>query len=468
MINEQPLFSLEDADLSNLLMPSWVKESSVNNASLRVDQNQKDQESFSSPRARSGFHQDRREGRSRNISKGRDNKDRSAFSKREQYPPRVTAPAAPAFHGWKIEFLPEQRGLDEIAKQLKTEAKAYPLFELAKLILEKPERYLLRFVKTSLVKKTSSKLYQCRLDDSLWLSEKELIAHVLKNYRDRYYLTETIEVESPKGSYAVIAVCGMSETILGPSNHHEYQAKVRRLHTERFPNLPFEVFKSRIKMVRDEALVEQWKTEQTTRETFTPCDTPEGSEAGKILTLAEVEMHFKREHATGLIVEVEEEAFLSGVVGIRFLTSSIRNSVQQALEELRRFPLPLSHLLGNEFTARGLQVFKAHENIVYVSIARPRVLNHQETPLSPPLTALIKALEAHYKSLRAEQWKAMVASRPLSTVETEAERESAVAKDLAWLIHEGYVVNYALRGFALAKKPQPERAAHDEKNKDIR
>ncbi|MFZ4115494.1 MAG: hypothetical protein ACOYK6_02080 [Chthoniobacterales bacterium] len=470
MSKNDPLFSLENADLSTLLMPSWVKEnsgSSVVSASVQSAEYRKN----STLPSRDPFPQARREGKSKSHGRNRgDNhpKTRSSFSKKDQHSSPPVIPKIPSFYGWKIEFLPEQRGLDEIAKQIKTESKAYPLFELARLLLEKPERYRLRCVKIPALTKNASKLYQCLLDESLWLSEKELITHVLKNYRDRYYLTETIEVEAPKGSYSSLAVCGMSQTILGPSNHHEYQAKVRQLHTERFSHLPLEAFKSRITMVHDEAMMEAWKKEQSIRETFLPQDVLDQSDTEKLkLTRDQLEAHFKKEHAASVIAEVKEELFLSGAAGMNLSSSSIKAAIQQALQELKRFPLPLSHLLGQELATRGLHIFKAHENIVYVSIARPRALNQQETPLSPALTALTHVLESHHKSPRAEQWKAMMESRPLKDGQTEAERESALAKDLSWLIHEGYVINYALRGFALAKKqkqPLPETGAVEVKS----
>jgi hypothetical protein len=435
MTNKEPLFSLEHTDLHTLLMPSWVKESSQIPC---YNQQYEDQKKYG-------------ERSSKNISQGRrnhDQKSRSFASKREV---KGNSPSpSVVFHGWKIEFIPEQRGLDEIAKQIRSEGKAYPLFELARLILQKPERYHLRFLKLPSTT-NASRIYQCLLDEGLWLSEKELIAHVLKKYRDRYYQVEKIEVEPPKGSYTSLAVCGMSQTILGPSNHHEYQAKVRQLHSERFSHLPFEVFKSRITMVRDEAMMEQWKKDQSLQEIFTPCTSSEVREEEKIIGYTQVEDHFKKEYASSIIKEISEEILLPATAGTSLSDNSIKSAIQQALQELRRFPLPLSHLLGQELTHRGLQIFKAHENIVYISVARPRSLS-QETPLSPSLIALIKAIESHQKSPRAEQWQVMLQSRPRNNDETQEQHESAIAKDLSWLIHEGYILNYALRGFAVAKK----------------
>ena len=95
--------------------------------------------------------------------------------------------------------------------------------------------------------------------------------------------------------------------------------------------------------------------------------------------------------------------------------------------------------------ARGLQLFKAHENIVYASLARPRSFHQQEKVVSDSVKNLLETLKVHAAAPRAEQWKALLASR--SPEQEAAEHEATLMKDLSWLLHEGYVVNYATRGF---------------------
>jgi len=57
--------------------------------------------------------------------------------------PRREAPRQdPVLAGWEVRILADPRGIDGLARQIKSTAMAYPLFDLAQLILEKPERYL--------------------------------------------------------------------------------------------------------------------------------------------------------------------------------------------------------------------------------------------------------------------------------------------------------------------------------------
>ena len=109
-----------------------------------------------------------------------------------------------------------------------------------------------------------------KADGSLWQTRKDAISHLLSKHLGRFYQKSSITTEAPKGAFSVVAQCGMSGILLGPPNHHEYTSRLIALHSERFRNMPFEVYKSRIKMMRDEALIEQWKTEQSTKTVYIP------------------------------------------------------------------------------------------------------------------------------------------------------------------------------------------------------
>ncbi|HVE17277.1 MAG TPA: hypothetical protein VNB29_11105, partial [Chthoniobacterales bacterium] len=165
--------------------------------------------------------------------------------------------------------MPDRHGVDGLAKQIKTSAKAYPLFDLARLVLEKSERYLVGFRRSV---ETATPLFQLKSDGSLWLSESEAVAHALATQMDKFYRRERIAVDPPKGTYPFVAVCGMSGVLLGPPNYHDYQSKLIRLHAEKFASMSFEAFKSRIRMERDEALIEKWKEEQSARDVYYAID----------------------------------------------------------------------------------------------------------------------------------------------------------------------------------------------------
>jgi len=223
----------------------------------------------------------RREGRSEGRPGGRDRNDRGGSRGREERRPEPVAKTL--LEGWKLQLVPEAPAIEGIAKQIRSRAKAYPLFELARLIVQLSDRYS---VKLEAVPEKATELFRAKLDDSLWTSRKEAVNHLLAKHLGKFYRSTSVTTEAPKGAFAVVAQCGMSGVLLGPPNHHEYTSKVIALHSSRFKNMPFEVYKSRIRMMRDEALIEQWKTEQSTKTIYIPL-TPSEAE-GEVVTQAEV------------------------------------------------------------------------------------------------------------------------------------------------------------------------------------
>src|SRR5690606_28141038 len=46
----------------------------------------------------------------------------------------------------EVSFIPEEKGVESLARQIKLTGRAYPLFEIAYLVLKKPERYHVELV----------------------------------------------------------------------------------------------------------------------------------------------------------------------------------------------------------------------------------------------------------------------------------------------------------------------------------
>ena len=181
-------------------------------------------------------------------------------------------------------------------------------------------------------------------------------------------------------------------------------------------------------------------------------ETVEGTEPVKLADMAAVERHFRANHADSLIAAVGEKTDVPGSTLARYSDTAARQFVQYAVGDLRRFPLPLAHVVGQQLSGAGLQIYKAHENITYISAARPRYLDRQSSPVAEGLAGILDYLESHPSVPRAEQWKALVALRTAAA--DDAAREAALAGDLSWLIHQGHVVDYARRGLEVVRRPR--------------
>lgn len=168
----------------------------------------------------------------------------------------------------QVDFVvePTKEAVQALCKHIRSTNRAYAMAEVAKMVLASADRYRVTFRAKSGKEGKPIRMVRCKIDGSVWLSREEAVAHFLNtpDLLKEFYQVEEVKTEAPKGNFSAIAVCGLSGTILGPPNHHEYQQNINTLHRERFGNMPLERFKSRIEMRRDEETLEQWKELKST------------------------------------------------------------------------------------------------------------------------------------------------------------------------------------------------------------
>jgi hypothetical protein len=257
--------------------------------------------------------------------------------------------------------------------------------------------------------------------------------------------------------------------ILGPPNYHDYQTKLRKLHAERFARMPFEVFKSRVKIVRDEAVVKQWVEEQSWKTEYNCLNVPEPL---KLASREEVEKHFRATHKETIIKPVESHV-ISGLAA-RSLRGGLGRVVQQLLAEQRRFPMQIATSLSQAFAHQGLQFFKVNKTVTHVAVARPHYLDLETTPVSAGVKRIVDFINANPKSNRRKLLEALAPSPaaptviPVAPVEGETApaapapaaieptpEQTALISDLHWLVHQGHVIEFANGQLDTAKKPLP-------------
>ena len=374
-------------------------------------------------------------------------------------------------------LLPEEKGVESLARQIRMTGRAYPLFDIAQMILQKPERHTVAFsVKKNAEGAPIQPLFACALDDTLWLSEAEAIAHVLKKHFSTFYQAERTATEPPKGKYTFVAQCGMSGVILGPPNHHDYQNQLRKLHAERFSRMPFEVYKSRVRIVRDEEVVKKWVEDQSFKTEYVCLNMPEPLRLG---SMEAVERHFRETHKDNIIKPVESYS-LNGTAARALRSAELTRLVRTIWEDQRRFPLQIATVLSQQFAGHGLQFFKVNKTFTHVSVARPHYLDLTLTPVSEGVQRIVEFINSHPKCTRRLLVEKLAptpapAPIPIPTVapETSATGEpnptpapppaspeptpeqNAVIGDLHWLIHQGHVIEFANGVLETAKKPIP-------------
>jgi len=393
---------------------------------------------------------------------------------RRDEPRERPAPPAP-LPDLNVAFIPEERGVEQLARQIKVTGRAYPLFQIALLILQKAERYSVLLTTKKKGEGVSQPIFVCALDDSPWLSEDEAVAHVLKHHFATFYQAERTATEPPKGVYTFVAQCGMSGVILGPPNYHDYQNQLRKLHTEKFSRMPFDMFKARVKIVKDEAVVKKWVEEQSFKTEYVCLNVPEPL---KLATLEEVEKHFRATHKDSIIKAVESFT-VAGLPSRTLRSQGLQRLVRQEWEHQKFFPLPIATKLSQQFAQHGLQFFKVNKTVTHVSVARPQFLDLETTPVSENIRRIVDFVNANAKCTRRKLIEALAPTPKVTVLEVKPDvaatapaaegaakaaepkapeatpEQTAVIVDLHWLIHQGHVLEFADGRMETAKKPVP-------------
>lgn len=379
--------------------------------------------------------------------------------------PRREPPVEDLPEGITVDLIPEPTGVDSLTRQIRQTGRAYPLFDIGHLILKRPDRYQLEFKATgNLPDGSPRQLYLCSLDDSIWMSEGDAVRHVLARHFDMFYQTEKIAVDPPKGTYTFVAQCGMSGIILGPPNLHDYPAKLQRLHAERFSRVPFDVFKSRVRIVRDEATVKKWIDEQSFKSEFACLNVPEPQ---KLSSMEGVEQHFRQVHLPNIIRPVTSHMVRS-TEARDMLPPPLRRLARREFDLQQRFPLKLVTRLSEDFAHRGLHFFKVNKTVLHVAVARPRYLDLETNPVTDGVKRILQTIEKIPHCTRRKLLEALgvqlpggaeaaagAGSAPPATEGAPSPELQAIVTDLHWLIHEGHVIEFANGHLEAAKKPAP-------------
>ncbi|MEY2541174.1 MAG: hypothetical protein QOI22_776 [Verrucomicrobiota bacterium] len=457
-----PSSPTEPVDLLDLkLLPAWMKESTDGKQyehyqgeegegrgrggrdhdrgfrkpkSSRTFEKKRDGDRASHP----GRPQNRGRDRKAQPRQGRPSPDRPRQDRQVTFPPKPIE--------IEIRFVPHPPALENVAAQIKSSSVAYSLFALARLFLEKPERYDVR-LKT----KPESPLFQLGENGALSTSREFLERDAFRFAQGDFYKIDITESEPIKGNFTNVARCNLSGTLLGPTNHHSYQARLRNLYEQRFSRrMSFADYQRQIEIISDPAAVEQWKEEARKITTLTALrEEPPLTFA----SAAEAERHFRKEHLTGLLRNVEEAA-IDGVSSRRLPDRALQRTVEDAWVRESRSPSQMMQELAARLREGGLHIFRHRKGMLFVSSIRVRPFARDGVAFSPTVSAILETLSASPRINR----KDLAEKVDLSGEEGEA-RKLALASDLHWLISEGYVIEFNDGSLDLPreKRPKPEK-----------
>jgi hypothetical protein len=375
--------------------------------------------------------------------------DRPRFQRREEQNARPEVDAAPV----QIDFLPEERAFSKIIQQIKQGHVAYPLFGLARMFLERPERHRIRVRSLD----NHMMIYQFGDNGAVAMDPAALERNAFSEKKDEYYETQIIEKEPIKGNFSSVARCTLSGKLLGPTNYHAFQPTLRSLYEQRFNRrMSFDDYRRTIEITGDPQVVEQWKEEARKVVTFR---TKDEQNPVTFESLAAVEQHFRTHYLPSLIRPCLATE-LSGETARHLPDRGIIAAIRKARDRENRFPAQIAGSLRHGLNQAGLHVFKHKKRILYISTVRPQLFDQNQAPVSSNLSSILSAIRSYPKISRKQLAEKILSklgsSSPSGEVSAEHQHaKTALATDLIWLAKAGHVIEFADGTLDLPLPPKP-------------
>src|SRR6266403_2711142 len=430
--------TVETVDLLDLkLLPAWVKEP----VEARNYQHYEGEEATPQLRRRQDGRNKRsepkfqrssptgREGDGRKFKKTeRDRRGRQQDDRREKQH-RTNRPSEPITPPVTIRFLPYSPAVENVVAQIKAGSAAYSLFALARLFLERPVGYEVCVTATQ-----ESPLYQLGDHGVMSVDREFLERNAFRWTQHDFYQIDVVETDAIKGNFSNVARCRLSGTLLGPTNHHNYQPQLRSLYEQRFSRrMSFGDYQRQIEIVSDAALIERWKEEARRVTTYM---TSREETSLTFSTAVEAERHFRSNYLPGLI-RSSAEVIIGGASSRKLPDHKLNRAIEQAWAQETRSPSNMMQELAGRFRQNGLHVFRHRRGMLFVSSIRVRPFVHEQAGVSPSVNAILEALKAGIN--RKQLFETLIGD---GSTEDAEPRRLALASDLRWLINEGYVIEF--------------------------
>lgn len=405
----------EDLLLDLNFVPQWAKKAPGENHYQAVE------ERSARPPRRDGDRRDRRSGppRSDRRPPRRDGDRREPRSSREFHPrqERVELPV-------HIKFLPEQKRLSSLVRQIHHSKRAYPLIDLAHIFLSDARGHMVKIEVSP--DGGNFKLYQGKRSKMVATDRDVLLRQIVDNHLEDFFEIEDVEVEAPSGVFPMIGK--IDGVLIGPPNHHSYNDRLAEIHRTRYSGMSLDRFKSKIETVRDDELIEQWKQEASKKTVYRLKD------SGREFSMIQAE-DYVRTHLADQEIEEVARAVLPSSLARQIQDYNLIRMVREAWQKESRFPINLAFAMRAAFRHLHLYTFKAGKNINFVTAVKP-------DPIAPDAAVdtirdVLEFLTAHPGSTRRQLVEGL---RP--GAEKESEEAHEILNPIRWLVEKGHIIEF--------------------------
>ena len=395
-----------------------------------------------------------------------------------------------------VDIYPRDEMFEALTKRLRSTARTYPLFDIAHLILEKPERYVVVVRNKAKKNEKPSPLYFTLVDYLPFETEDAAINHFLNNHLDTLFDSEQIDVEAPKGNFQMVSRCTITGELLGPPNYHRYQDFLQRHYVSKISNMSFDHFTSKVELVKEQELIDAWIESMKKGVRYTLREPGQGEPES--FESFEAVRSFLLQNCRGKVVSSGESVRFAGHSIAQLPDGSIRRSIEMYIAQQLRFPLDTANNIRGRLRRHHFTVYKkGSKGIAYVCSVK-RKFRDSKTTFTSSLQRMIDFIEKSPNILASElpqkflgigvkeqdpvklemdeaevapdknDSKAEAADsfgsdthgltelKPKSELgEDESQKLSQLISDLRWLVTEGYVIEYG-DGSLFAAPPIPD------------
>jgi hypothetical protein len=375
-------------------------------------------------------------------------------------------------------FFPEDTSFNALVKTIRTSARTIELFEIARTVLGKPDRFVVvvsrRPRPAGSAEAAPQPIHVAVPDGVPFESEDAAVAYVLGTHLGNYFDRAEVEVEPPKGNFLVINKCGVTGELLGPPNYHRYTQMVQQHYAAKVSRMPFEAFRSRIETVRDPEVVNQWleKMRKVTRYT-SKAPVAEGQAAPAFDSLEDARTHLLTS-ARDTVVKAVESARFHGKALDTMPRGEILMAIEGAYERQLRFPLDTANQLRGRLRREHFTIFKKGSKGVSYVCAVKRKFRVPGQAFGESIGSLISFIEEHPLVKAGELASKMLGigapAEGVSVTPAQREKIMRMQGDLIWLVREGYVTEfidgglYAPPAMVEARKKEVESEEVDPEN----
>lgn len=368
--------------------------------------------------------------------KGPRRSEQTSRERRRERPPMVPPPPV------DVRFLPDQRQLSALVKKIRSTGRAYPVVELASLFLSNPTTCDVRIEVRSGISDVN--ILRCGKCGIVAMDRASLLTHVIDVHTKDYFEKEEQILDPPSGTFVCVARCGLSGILLGPPNHHSYEAKAREVHRARYPNMPFAEYKNKGELLHDQDMIEKWK-EETRKQTVYRM---KGSPETEPMTWRDVETYMDK-HVAPELIGSGRRCDVNAALAREIQDQGLRRAVNAAWRRESAFPRHLSGALRGAFRHGHLYIFHAGRGRhTFVTATRPVPLDKSHVVES--IREALTFIEGHPGCSRRDLLEGL---RPGSAPDSPEARSTL--SPLSWLTERGHIIEFFDDSLAVPLRAAP-------------